>query len=50
MTDGRIYTLSISHDRSESLTIEEARECVGEDQEQTYHIEKIKTSKEEGKF
>ena len=50
MTDERIYTLSISHDRSESVTIEEASECVGEDQEQTYHIEKIKTSKEEGKF
>ena len=31
----------------ESVTIEEVRECVGEDH---YHIEKIKKSKEEGKF
>ena len=46
-----IYYQSHMIGHVESVTIEDARECVGENREQSkYHIEKMKKSKEEGKF
>ena len=48
----RIYTLSISHDRSCRISHHRRRQGMWRERPRTnkYHIKKIKTSKEEGKF